>query len=179
MRKQTLLVVSLIVATPAFAQDDLFSDRQSPQPKIDSSQIVIDGGLGMFSTEGSSLSQVKFGKIGLQENLWSVLKQRFNVGAWLDSRGEGRTNSGFTGYQLGFDVQNEMFEASIWSGPTYITTPDIALGGNLQFNETIFFGIKDRQDDSIGVAYNHFSSAGLEMPNLGRDFMCVEIKFPF
>ncbi len=140
-------------------------------------ELLLDAGLGAFSTEGYSLSQVKFAKIGLQEDLWYSLKQRFNVGGWLDNRGQGRTSSAFGGYQIGFDVQNDVFEASVFSGPSLISSPDVALGGIAQFNETVFFGIKDKAGETIGMAYNHFSSAGLEMPNMGKDFMCLEIKF--
>jgi len=142
-------------------------------------EVVLDAGLGIFGTEGHSLSQVKFGKVGIEEDLWYALKQRFNVGGWLDSRGDGRKSSAFAGYQLGFEVKNDLLIGSVWSGPSLITSPDIALGGPLQFNETIFFGIVDKKQDVIGIAYNHFSSAGIEMPNLGDDFACLEIKFPF
>lgn len=142
-------------------------------------QVVIDAGLGIFGTEGPSLSQVKFAKIGIEEDLWYALKQKFNGGGWLDSRGYGRSSSAFAGYQLGFEVENSLFEGSVWSGPTLISSPDIALGGYFQFNETVFFGIKDDRQESIGFAYNHFSCASLCAPNLGRDFMGLEIKFPF
>lgn len=141
--------------------------------------LVLDAGLGVFSTEGYSISQVKFAKIALQEDLWYALKQRFSVGGWLDARGDGRQDSGFAGYQIGFEVANDVFESNIFAGPSAISTPDVALGGYLQFNESIFFGIKDKGGNSIGLDYNHFSSAGLEMPNLGRDFMALQIKFPF
>ena len=142
-------------------------------------QISTEIGLGVFGTRGSSLSQVKFVKLGLQEDLWYSFKERFNVGGWTDSRGDGRSGSGFAGYQVGFEVTNDTFQASIFTGPTLISSPDIALGGILQFNETIFFGIVNKQNETIGIAYNHFSSAGLEAPNLGRDFMGLQIKFPF
>lgn len=145
----------------------------------DPDTLLVDAGLGVFGTEGNGLSQVKFAKIGLQEDLWYNLKQRFNVGGWIDSRGDGRYGSAFTGYQLGFEVTNNVLQASIFSGPTIISTPDGALGGIVQFNESIFLGIVDSNKNTIGVIYNHFSSAGLEMPNQGRDFMGLEIKFPF
>ena len=159
-----LLLILLLLSSQAFAQQD---------------QIVVDGALGILGNEGSSLSQVKFAKIGLQEDVWDALKQRFNVGQWLDSRGNGRSNSTFAGYQIGFEVSNDVLQSSIFGGPSVISNPDVALGGIVQFNETIFFGIKDKDSNSMGVAYNHFSSGGLEMPNLGRDFLGLEIKFPF
>jgi hypothetical protein len=144
-----------------------------------SDQIIVDGGLGILNTEGSGLSQVKFAKFGLQEDLWGALKQRFNAGVWLDSRGDGHSSSTFSGYQLGFEVSNEVLQASIFSGPNLISSPDVALGGMFQMNESIFLGIKDSDCNSIGIVYNHFSSAGIEQPNLGKDFLGLEIKFPF
>lgn len=145
----------------------------------DQDQLVTDVGLGVFGSRGASLSQDKFAKIGWEEDLWYNLKQKFNVGAWIDTRGAGYSSNAFTGYQLGFEVTNSIFQMSVWSGPTLISSPDNDLGGVFQFNETIFFGIVDKDQNSIGLAYNHFSSAGLEMPNQGRDFIGLEIKFPF
>jgi len=141
--------------------------------------IVIDGGLGIFNTQGDTLSDVKFVKIGLQRDLWYAFKQRFNGGLWLDSRGKDYNNSAFVGYQLGFEVKNDVLIASIFVGPSLISSPDADLGGPLQFNDSLFLGIVDKFGDSIGVVLNHFSSAGLEMPNVGKNFLCLEIKFPF
>lgn len=142
-------------------------------------ELVIDGGIGVLNSAKSSLSETKFAKFGLEEPVWYALKQRFSIGLWLDNKGQGRTGSAFAGYQLGFQVTSDALEASVWSGPTLITTPDVYLGGPLQFNETLFLGIHDKAGQTIGVAYNHFSSAGLEMPNIGRDFFGLEIRFKF
>lgn len=164
-----LLVLAILLATfaiplHAMAQDD---------------QIVIDGALGILGSSGDTPVDVKFARLGVEEDLWYTLKQRFNVGGWTDNRGEGYSSSAFGGYQLGFEVRNSVLEASIFSGPTLISTPDVALGGRFQFNETVFLGVVDVDGNTIGMAYNHFSSAGLETPNWGKDFVGIEIKFPF
>ena len=142
-------------------------------------EIVTDVGLGSFGSKGSSLSQDKFAKVGIEEDIWSPFKQKFNVGGWIDTRGEGYSSSAFGGYQIGFEVSNNVVQGSVWSGPTLMTSPDQALGGVFQMNETIYLGIVDKERNSIGIAYNHFSSAGLEMPNQGRDFIGLSIKCPF
>lgn len=160
----TLILILLFISSLTYAKDD---------------QIVTDVGLGSFGSKGSSLSQDKFTKIGIEEELWSPFHQRLNVGGWLDSRGTDFNNSAFVGYQLGFEVTNSVLEGSVWTGPTLISSPDAALGSNFQFNETIFFGIVDKDKNSIGMAYNHFSDAGLAIPNLGRDFLGLEIKCSF
>lgn len=142
-------------------------------------QIVIDSGLGILNSRGNSLSQNKFAKIGLEEDLWYNLKQKFNAGAWLDNRGDGYSNSPFGGYQLGFEVSNDVLEASLWSGPTVIGKTDQMLGSYLEFNETIYLGIVDKDKNSIGIVYNHFSNAGISSVNQGRDYLGLELKFPF
>jgi hypothetical protein len=164
MRKQTLLATAtMLLASTAH-----------------SSELLFEGGLGILNTEEESIAQVKFAKIGLQNELWHALVQRVNGGGWVDTYGAGRTSSAYAGYQLGFDVKNSLLEAAIFSGPTYITQPDTSLGGHFQFNETIFLGVRNpTTSDVFGVAYEHFSSAGLEMPNQGKDFITLEIKFPF
>jgi len=142
-------------------------------------EIIVDIGLGAFNTKSDNISQVKIAKIGIQKDIWNNLRQRFNVGGWIDSRSRDFNNSVLVGYQLGFVVKNDIFEANVFSGPTIISNTDALLGGHFQFNETVFFGIVDKNGNAIGSAWNHFSSAGLEMPNHGRDFMGLEIKFTF
>lgn len=159
-----LILLMFAFSIQSYAQDD---------------QWAIDGGLGVFSTQGTSLSDVKFAKVGIQEDIWDAFKQRVSVGGWLDSRGSGYSGSAFGGYQLGFEVNNSVFQGGIFTGPTLISTTDKDLGGIFQFNDSINFGIKDDRGNVIGIVYNHFSSAGLESPNLGKDFMGLEIKFPF
>ena len=159
-----LLLILLLFSSQAFAQQD---------------QLVVDVGLGQFGSRGSSLSQDKFVKFGWQEDLWYVLKQRINLGAWEDTRGSGYNSAVFTGYQIGFEVTNDVLQGSVWTGPTILSSTDQVLGGYLQFNETIFFGIVDKDRNAIGFAYNHFSSGFLSTPNLGRDYLGIQIKCPF
>lgn len=145
----------------------------------DGDQIITDVGLGQFGSRGSSLSQDKFAKVGIQEEIWGPFQQRFNLGGWLDTRGPGYSSAAFTGYQVGYEVSNSIFQASVWTGPTIISATDQVLGGYFQLNETIFFGIVDRDRDAIGMVYNHLSSGPLATPNLGRDYLGLEIKVPF
>jgi hypothetical protein len=163
--KTYIILLSLLLVGTAYGGDD---------------QIVTDVGLGSFGSRGASLSQDKFAKLGLQEELWNPFYQRFNVGGWLDTRGQGNSSAAFGGYQIGFEVTNDVFQGSVWTGPAVISGTDSELGGILEFNETIFFGVVDKNQDSIGVAYNHFSDASIESgPNRGRDYIGLEIKCPF
>lgn len=160
-----ITILFLFISFPIMAQQD---------------QMVTDVGLGEFGSKGSSLSQDKFAKIGYEEDLWYNLKQKFNLGGWIDSRGTGYSSSAFGGYQLGFEVSNSIFQMSVWGGPTLINSIDSELGGYLEFNETIFFGIVDKDENAIGISYNHFSDASIENgPNNGRDYLGLSLKFPF
>jgi len=97
----------------------------------------------------------------------------------LEFRGESYSSAALAGYQVGFEVTNEIFQMSVWTGPTLVSATDSDLGSYFEFNETIFFGIIDKYTNSIGIAYNHFSDAGLTQINRGRDYIGLEIKMPF
>jgi hypothetical protein len=116
--------------------------------------------------------------IGLQKDLYNVFKQRYTVGGWVDNTGNGRLSSGLASAQLGFEVNRYGTVASIFFGPCLITTPDIYLGGYFQFMTDIHLALEDNKHNSMGVFYRHISSAGIEMPNDGRDLVGLEIKFP-
>jgi hypothetical protein len=59
-------------------------------------------------------------------------------------------------------------------GPSYLQTPDTILGGPFQFSSEIGLGLQDKVMN-IGVAFKHLSSAGIELPNSGRDFIVLQL----
>lgn len=142
-------------------------------------QMVLDGGIGVFNSGKKSLSETKMLSLGIQEDVWGPLKQRVVAGGWLDNAGGGRTSSAFASGQIGFEVNGNGLVAGIFTGPAFISSPDILLGGHLQFMDDIHFGIQDKESNYMGLMYRHLSSAGLEMPNIGRDVLGLEIRFPF
>lgn len=154
----------LLIGTTAFANQD---------------QILVGGGVGVFNSGKSGLSETKVLTLGVQEDLYGPLKQRANVGGWLDRVGNGRKSSALVSGQLGFEVQNGGWVGSVFSGPAIISNTDSYLGGHFQFMDDLHLGLQDRDGNYIGVMYRHLSSAGIEMPNVGRDFMCLELRFPF
>lgn len=140
----------------------------------------IDASLGMFHNGSPSPANVKYGEIGHRDSLGLGFFNQYSGGAWIQSaRGDGRKSSAFVSDQIGLGVNNGI-AVSIATGPTLISTPDSYLGGHFQFHETLFLGVSDpATNTSIGFAYQHFSSAGIEMPNAGKDFGGAEIVFPF
>ena len=139
----------------------------------------LNGSLGMFHNGAPSPANVKYGEIGHRDFFGPFFNQ-FSGGAWIQTpHDDGRTSSGFVSDQLGIQVDRGVV-IRMALGPSLISTPDSYLGGHFQFHETLFLGLRDRTYDvEIGFAYNHFSSAGFEMPNQGRDFGGIEMSIPW
>jgi hypothetical protein len=141
-------------------------------------QIIVDGGVGIWNSGKSTLSETKMFSLGVQEDLWGALKERGTTGFWLDNAGGGKRGSAFASGQLGWEVSTGGIVGGIFSGPAVISTPDTLLGGRFQFMDDIHLGLQDNELNYIGIMYRHFSSAGIETPNIGRDLMGLEIRFP-
>lgn len=60
-------------------------------------------------------------------------------------------------------------------GPGYLQNPDSILGGHFQFSLEGGLALEDG-NFAIGLVWKHLSSAGIEMPNLGRDFICAQVR---
>lgn len=157
-----IICLTILTSYTAHAQED---------------QTIVDGGIGVFNSAKKSLSETKTFSLGVQEDLWGPLKQRATGGFWLDNSGNGKKDSLFAAGQLGFEVNNNGWLLGIFSGPALISSPDVLLGGPVQFMDDIHLGIQDKGSNYIGFFYRHFSSAGLEMPNIGRDMIGIELRF--
>lgn len=68
--------------------------------------------------------------------------------------------------------------ATATTGPGYISQRDGYLGGYFQFVENAVVGIQD-QFGTFGIGYQHISSAGLEHPNKGRDYIFMQVGAKF
>ena len=64
-------------------------------------------------------------------------------------------------------------ELHIAFGPSYLVTPDTVLGGHFQFSLEGGLCTNDGKE-AICLNWDHYSSAGIEMPNLGRDFIVLQ-----
>lgn len=126
-----------------------------------------------------SLSETKFLNVGHRETILSGLVYQYEVGVWADNAGNGRKSSGYAATQFGLEANSSLC-ARIMIGPAVITTPDTYLGGNFPlFTEDFFFGVHDQNGNNVGAKYKHISSAGVVMPNIGRDFMGLEASIHF
>jgi Lipid A 3-O-deacylase (PagL) len=154
--KAICLSICLLITSIAYAQD---------------LQTVLDIESGV-----SNSSQSKMLTLGVQEDMWGALKDKFMAGGWIDN-GIGKSSSALVSGQMGFEVDRSGLVGGIFSGPSVVFTPDVLLGGWLQFVSDVHLGIEDTKSNYFGVMYRHISSGGLETPNVGRDYVGVEIKF--
>jgi hypothetical protein len=53
------------------------------------------------------------------------------------------------------------------------------LGGPFQFNHDFLLGVRGDNGALIGLDLKHMSSAGIEKPNVGRDFLLIHVELPF
>jgi len=139
-----------------------------------SDEMLFDVGLGALDTSSS----MKFFSVGIQEDLWGPLKERASCGGWVDSSA-GASSSGFFSGQLGFEVDSGSLTGDAFFGPGSITQTDVLLGGYFQFESSLELTFHDINRNGMGVFFRHFSSAGFEMPNQGRDVLGLELIFPF
>jgi hypothetical protein len=162
-----IIAGGLIVAcTVSLLMEDSYAD-----------DLVLDGGVGIFNSGKKSLSETKMLTLGIQEGVFGPLKDRAVIGGWFDNSGRGRSSSAVVAGQIGFEVNNGSLVAGLFTGPALISNPDVLLGGPLQFMDDLHIGIQDRSGYYIGIMYRHLSSAGLEMPNIGRDVVGLELRF--
>lgn len=156
-------ILALLLSASAFAED----------------VSTIKYGVGVANSGKNSLSETKFLSVGRQMDLWSdYLIYQWEVGGWADIAGGGRRSSAFGAGGGGFHVNAGHVYAQSTFEVALVTNPDSYLGGPFQFSEDVGVGLQSNTNCSIGVNYKHISSAGLEQPNVGRDFLTILIRFP-
>lgn len=159
---KTLLLILTLVATPAMAD------------------TVAKYGVNV-SKDKENMGSVKSIFIADQQRIAGPIIRQYEIGGWVDNTGiEGRKSSLMLGPSIGVDVSNDTLFAQALVGPSMITNHDSALGGPLQFNNDIAFGVRDPQTKAtVGLDYKHVSSGGLELPNRGRDFLMFRVSLPW
>jgi hypothetical protein len=136
-------------------------------------------GVGIFDSYANSLP-VKTFSGGYRKFAYKSFFWQGEVGLWGDTAGQGRQSSGYSNFSLGAQVDTGIIVFRSSWGICGITTPDSDLGGNFQFTQDFFIGFKDKFfSNQIGLVYKHISSAGLESPNAGRDFLVLSIGLPW
>lgn len=132
----------------------------------------LTAGAGVGNSEHSRLINA-----GVRLPLVFNLIEQYEIGFWVDPRTNGYSGSGYAANLVGVEVKTNPLVLRAMIGPAIITNTDILLGGIFpQFTEDFFVGIIDNTGNSIGAKYKHLSSAGIYSPNVGRDFVGLEIS---
>lgn len=140
--------------------------------------LAFKYGLGIVHSELGT-AQTKFISFSyLHPVLFDLAVEQYELGAWIDTA-SGRNPSGFGSYSVGVAPQFGVFYVHALWGAGLITTTDELLGGHFQFFHDLGFGLKDDRGVAVGIQYKHISSAGLAMPNYGRDFLLIRMSLPF
>ncbi len=125
------------------------------------------------------LSQGPFERVaavGYQRSLIRGLFVRPELGGWTDLSGNGKSSPYLTAILGIRALPNQTGpEVHIGVGPSFLLFPDQVLGGHFQFSLEGGIGLVDH-DVYLGIAYKHLSSAGIEMPNQGRDLVVVQMR---
>lgn len=124
-------------------------------------------------------SDVKSISFGQQSDLFSFAQKKWEVGYFVDRRPGARSSAyGFVG--VGVEPTAGSLYVNFFQSVGGISSPDSYLGGRFQFMEEVGIGIKDKEKKtSVGLLYKHISSAGLNRPNKGRDFIGIQVSIPW
>lgn len=134
----------------------------------------IGVGKGIFGDHGTPFERVA--ALGYQFE-WSDFFIRPEAGYFEDISGNGKS-SFWAAPLFGVRALSKVGpELHIAFGPGYLQNPDQILGGHFQFSLEGGLGITSLDGKTyIGVAWKHLSSAGIEMPNQGRDFLVIQLR---
>lgn len=140
---------------------------------------IIKYGVGVADSGKDSLSETKYLGVGQQIPLFSdYLFSQWELGAFADNAGNGRKSSAFGFYGIGVNVNAGSVYAQSVFNVGLISSPDAYLGGPFQFSEDLGVGLQSKSGASMGVHFKHISSAGIERPNNGRDFLLIQLRVP-
>ena len=149
-----------------------------PLVSFGQSTINFKYGVGILQSAQKSNSDSAFGSLSYQTPIKGSLYHQVESGLWTSrARDLGQKMSGFLSHNLGLKLNLGPCYIESMHGLGFITTPDSLLGGRFQFFHDVGFGAKDKVGSAFGVQIKHISSAGLEKPNIGRNFLLIKISF--
>jgi len=141
-------------------------------------EVFVGYGVGIMNDANYYFGQNKYIDVGYRDFIWNGLYWQTKAGYWGEGSPDKGRKAGFWGSTgPGLEVDLHPIEIRSGWGIAAISAPDSQLGGHTpQFNGNLSLGFRDRHGDSIAVEYDHISSAGLVTPNIGRDFILIELS---
>ena len=159
---RTFALIALLFSSQVFAGD-----------------FVGKYGVGVFVPDSASPVEVKLFSAGYQDTfLKDLLLYQVEAGVFADAHGDGRKSSGFVASSAGLRVAPSVIYAEMLWGIALISSPDSMLSTPYEFTNDTAIGIHDARGRAFGIGYKHFSNAGIQLPNKGRDFILIQFQIP-
>ena len=145
-------------------------------PLVGPLSLVFGFGLGVANRFQTEYSQIKQIDVGIEKRL-SLIDLKTSYGNWWDATHHpGALDSWYLSEQITVGPHFKNFDVGATFGVAYIAKPDTVLGSHFQFCPGAEWTIKDSRNVQTGVYFEHFSDAGLNKINEGRNFLGVRIK---
>ncbi len=131
-------------------------------------ELSIEVGAGVFYTESTL---VLLGLTQPANSLFGVHSYwQYNAGGW-----DGRRETSLMGLARGLEWRLPRTRLRLSSGASYISSTNGRLSSNFEFYEQ--FLIQRRiADTNVALSYRHWSNANIRQPNLGMDFVGLQVE---
>lgn len=123
--------------------------------------------------------KVRIIEFGYMADLNKTFQVRGNIGGWSD-RSEYRRlvhDAVYQSLQLGLETKVVGTYLEYYIGPAIISNRDTMLGSYFQITQELGIGKRDARGVKIGIAWKHFSNAGMSKINKGRNFIVLKAEF--
>jgi len=139
-----------------------------PFKSVADSNLALRMGSGIANTEKSAIYS-----IGYEETFVDHFLYKIDAGAWTDNQPE-RNGAPYGSVGLGPRLGSlKGFNLQIVGSVAIAGYTDSLLGSNFQFTEELTLGY-----GPVGFGYKHFSNAGIIRPNIGRDYVYLNLALP-
>lgn len=139
-------------------------------------ELGLNYGAGFGLPNATDDTEAKLLSLNISNSLGTLFRHKLSWGEWFDPHPEyDRSSAMFGSYSVGIRVEPGQFYFENYLGLAMISETDSMLSTNFEFTEEIGFGIKDSLGRFFGFEYRHFSNAGIQLPNKGRDFILANI----
>lgn len=136
---------------------------------------------GVGLNDGAEFPDTAVKTVGIVEQrpLWSVFDSQSDAGIFVDNRSGLGPTYYITPFSIGLQTHGPGLYAGYFVGPSLISQTDNRLSSVFEFENNLELGIRDPWGRSLSINLQHFSNAGLWLPNMGRDFFDLKITIPF
>lgn len=143
--------------------------------RIAAADVVLSVGVGKGILYHNGTPFERFMSVGYEHEFPIGVFIRPEVGYFLDV--SGKTLSSFWAAPLlGVRARSPIGPLLHFAvGPGYLQNPDSILGGHFQFSLEGGVALEDK-NFALGLMWKHLSSAGINMPNLGRDAIVLHVR---